>query len=223
VIAPYVDGLEFVHYVRRKAGWQGVDAVWARPPSSTEQLLHPEKWFAAEKPETIPVPSASAAGPAKLIYHDIMGEQSVRLLFEEWMPSRSAKKDAAGWAGDRVAVFSDGKRHGAAWRVRFDLEDDARRGLVGFARGILRTEPASGAPQSAREEPPVSRDTAEVAAKSGSVCKERTERGPFAAVRRGRDLGIVVGPYLRHGQRPAQANGSCATALQWAEQVATQN
>ena len=48
VISPYVDGIELVHWARRQGGWAAVDALWAKPPTTTEQLLHPQKLTARE-------------------------------------------------------------------------------------------------------------------------------------------------------------------------------
>src|SRR5690606_24847389 len=31
IVAPYRDGLEFVHWLRRRSGWAGVTAAWKRP------------------------------------------------------------------------------------------------------------------------------------------------------------------------------------------------
>ncbi|NHN61041.1 MULTISPECIES: Hvo_1808 family surface protein [Halorussus] len=41
---PYSDGPAFVRGVRNRSGWTGVNDVYANPPASTEQVIHPEKY-----------------------------------------------------------------------------------------------------------------------------------------------------------------------------------
>lgn len=39
---PYSDGPTFVKSIRDAKGWQGVNALYENPPTSTEQIIHPE-------------------------------------------------------------------------------------------------------------------------------------------------------------------------------------
>jgi hypothetical protein len=208
VVSPYVDGVVFVHWARRRKGWAGVDDAWRALPKSTEQILHPEKFAANELPEKLAVPVPRAPGK-NAFYHDVLGEQSIRLLFEEWMPRRAAIIAASDWAGDRLAVFRDGDAYAVAWRIRFDTNKAAERGLDGFARGVLRDESAASGGAL------VTSESAKTAARSGQVCRERSTRGPFAALRRGREVIVIAGPYRRAGAAPTSA-GTCAAALVWA-------
>jgi hypothetical protein len=210
VISPYVDGVLIVHWARRKGGWRAVDDIWRKPPTTTEQILHPEKLEAREPGESIPVPLADKSGPRDVIYKDIFGEQSVRLLFEEWMPRTAAVKSASDWGGDRIAVFRDGKRFAVAWHLRYDTEPAAIRGLEALARGVLRDKTDITADEGAK------------AAKKGKVCRERPEAGPYAALRVGKDIAVVSGPYDRPTGETAKSAGSCVAALKWAKSIAIQ-
>jgi hypothetical protein len=214
VVAPYVDGIALVHWARRRGGWAAVDAVWRSPPATTEQLLHPEKMLAHEVGEAIPVPLAPPNGPAKDIYHDIMGEESNRILFEEWMGRRVAIDAASGWAGDRVVMFEDGDRYALGWHLRWDDEAGAARGAEAFARGVLR------APDTKAEEL-VAGTSAARAMRGGSACRLRPKSGPFAVLRKHREVVLVSGPYVRTNGTPESA-ASCAQALKWAAAIADQ-
>ncbi len=219
IVSAYTDGLRLVHWARRRGGWAAVDALWAHPPTTTEQLLHPEKLLAHEVGDAIPVPVADPAGPSHVLYHDIEGEQSVRLVFEGWMPRGKAVQAASGWNGDRVAVFRDGARVAFAWHLRYDAEPGARRALEAFARGVLA---AARADRTGQSDPVfIGPKAAHSASKNGQVCRARRQAGPFAVVRQGRDLAVVAGPYLRNQQGPA-SDGTCAAALKWARVVAAQ-
>jgi len=214
VVSPYVDGLMLVNWARRQSGWAGVDSIWRDPPTTTEQLLHPEKLVAREKAETLPIPTAPPKGPGEVSYRDVLGEQSLRILFEEWMPRRAAVESARAWAGDRIALFRSGERFALAWHVRYDDEGAAKRGLEAFVRGVVRDPRASAAEF-------VSVEKAKAAAKPGKSCRERSSNGPFAVVRSGRDLALVAGPFER-SPAGARSAGTCADALVWAAGVAKQ-
>src|SRR3990172_77214 len=53
---PYLDGLAFVTGLQAAGGWTAVDAAYSRPPDSTEQILHPEKYTVGEGPVAIASP-----------------------------------------------------------------------------------------------------------------------------------------------------------------------
>ncbi|HET7544573.1 MAG TPA: hypothetical protein VFK05_32105 [Polyangiaceae bacterium] len=214
VVAPYLDGLAFVNALRRRGGWAAVTAAWQRLPASTEQILHLDKYDSGEKPESLPALPPSALGPTRVIYSDVYGEETLRILFEEWMPARAAREAASGWAGDRVTTFSDGAQTSVAWHIRYDSEAAALLGLRAFARGALATEDE---PVDARGRLSefVSATDADRAARTGQVCRERHTRGPFAVVRRGRELAVTLGPYRRHTGGASSA-AECKAASSWA-------
>ena len=214
IVAPYTDGLTFTHSLRREGDWNRVDRAWSAPPQTTEQLLHPEKYRANEAAESVPLPPAPPSGPTTVRYRDILGEQTVRLVLEEWVPLETARKAAAGWAGDRVAVFADGDRRAVAIALRYDDEASARRALEAVARGAL-AEPLEN-PMRARS---ATVEAGAKAARAGRFCGERELRGPFAVVRVGRDLGVTLGPYTRD-KAATRSAADCAKALAWASSVA---
>ena len=220
VVAPYVDGLSFVNEVRRRSGWAGVDAVWKRLPTSTEQILHLNKYYSQEQPEPLPALVSNPRGPVQQTYSDVYGEETLRILFEEWMPARAAREAASGWAGDRVASFSDGQLRSVGWRVRYDDESSALRGLHAFARGVLASED-QGLDARGRLSEFVSSTDSEMATRSGQVCRERHTRGPMAVVRRGRELAVALGPFRRNSVS-ALSEGDCKAALAWATALVTQ-
>jgi len=129
LLAPYADGLRFVHAMRRQGGplgWRAVDQAWARPPVTTEQLLHLDKYAINELSIEVPTATSNALGASfKKTYDDVFGEQEGRIAFAEWMDVKASKKAASGWGGDRVTLYEDGDKHAICWRVVFDSKDDA--------------------------------------------------------------------------------------------------
>jgi hypothetical protein len=215
LLAPYVDGLAFTNYLRRRGGFAAVDDAWRAPPVSTEQLLHPEKFLAHEPPLTVPLAPPPAHAPElHERFHDVMGEQTLRLLFEEWLPAKTAAAAAGDWGGDRLTVFSDDarKRWAIGWHLRFDSAAAAERAFVAFVRSAPLTERG--------HDPRALPDPAPAAKRLGDkLCRARHIQGPLALVRHGRDLGVTVGPFERNTAEVA-SDPSCSAALAWADKVA---
>jgi hypothetical protein len=107
-IGAYTDGMTFIHAVHEK-GWPEVEKLYREhPPESTEQILHPEKWFAREAPVTISWPAFDTDplfADWQLLHENVLGESLWRLVFREQGFESVARSVAAGWGGDRYAVF----------------------------------------------------------------------------------------------------------------------
>jgi hypothetical protein len=216
LVAPYVDGVLFVHALRRRGidraraaggaddgGWSAVDEAWRKPPDSTEQLLHLAKYDAREPPESVAVPPAPGPGWTTA-YDDVFGEEGLRIAFEEWVPKKSAAAAAEGWGGDRAVLYRAGTSFAAAWHIHFDPGDkdpdsEAREAFKVMAEAIRPGQSATS-----------------------PVCVERGTLGPLSASRTGRDLVIVAGPYRRDGNRVA-SDSVCTKSLRWAADVLSKN
>lgn len=220
LIAPYIEGVDLVHQLRRRGGWAAVDEAWKHPPISTEQLLHPEKLLAHENPEIVDVPPPPHDGPTTIVYHDVLGEESSRLMLEEWLPRHAAEEAASHWAGDRVGVFRDGDRVAVLWHLRYDDVAAATRGEHAFERGAgAQAGDGNGSPGAKSEPNAGTASKPNPKADSGPPrersCVERPTTGPFAVIRKGRDIAIVGGPFLRQGASAVKA-GTCVSAAAWA-------
>jgi hypothetical protein len=131
MLFPYRAGFGFIAALRRHQPWSAVDAAFARPPRSTEQILHPERYLADDPPVPIEV-RAPAALPGFAIAHStVWGELGFGLwLRSRGVDERTADEAAAGWGGDRVVVLArTGDRRtdravGIA-RTEWDTEADA--------------------------------------------------------------------------------------------------
>src|SRR5262245_31954849 len=62
LLAPYANGLRFVSALRKKDGWAAVERAWKKPPRSTEQVLHIDKYEKDEAPLSVPSPPARKLG-----------------------------------------------------------------------------------------------------------------------------------------------------------------
>lgn len=207
LVAPYVEGVAFVNTLRRRGKWKGVDAAWNRPPTTTEQILHPDKWEKNEVALQVPAPTAAALGAGFVVDDaDTAGELGYALTFAEWIRDADARLAASGWGGDRSVVVSRGDELASADHLRFDEAPGGADAFAERAFGLVKKglEKRYGAPKTST---------------ATFVCFERRETGPFAMHRRGRDLVLTAGP-ARVKDATWTSSSTCATAKAWAEEVA---
>jgi hypothetical protein len=105
---PYVQGLEFVMGLQVAGGWDAVDAMYAKPPASTEQVLHAERYRAGDAPVAVALPSdlAPELGDGwSLAYQDTLGELGLRTWLAQANEKAAADAAATGWGGDRVGLY----------------------------------------------------------------------------------------------------------------------
>lgn len=124
----YRDGLRFVETVRRKSGARGVDELFRRPPASSEQVLHPEKYLAGERPLDVSLDADAFAtqGWDKVVAATPLGEIGVRGLLLKSMSSAAAARSAAGWGGDTAHLYEGPNRAPLfVWKTAWDRPEDA--------------------------------------------------------------------------------------------------
>ncbi len=210
LIAPYMEGLGFVHELRRKGDWKAVDRAWDRPPTTTEQILHVEKWESAEAPLVVPAPSGNALGEGwKMEDEDTFGELGFALSFAEWMDVEDARKAAAGWGGDRTSVFTKGDQIAHAVHLRYDAASTQPKPDFYAERAFGKLVPAL----KKLGKPTLSDAT--------TICLDRKELGPLLFARNGRELVMINGP-ARVAPGAWTATSTCAVAKKWSDEIAAQ-
>jgi hypothetical protein len=132
MVFPYAYGFEFIRALR--AGDVPVDRAFEDPPRSTEQIIHPEKYLAAEPDEPTRVRFASledrlAAHGVILLAERTLGEFLIRCVLED-VETADGAGAAAGWDGDRLAIVTAEGALGFLWASTWDTETDAEE----FAR-----------------------------------------------------------------------------------------
>lgn len=131
LIFPYRDGLRFVGRARRTRPWSDVDAMYARPPLSTEQILHPQKYRDGEKPVALKTPPLPSLKEWKKTYANVIGELVFSILFQQHgLAKDAAERAAAGWGGDRVFVYEPAQGDAvlfdfSAWDTEMDAIEAA--------------------------------------------------------------------------------------------------
>ncbi|OLE55265.1 MAG: hypothetical protein AUG51_04085 [Acidobacteria bacterium 13_1_20CM_3_53_8] len=142
----YRDGARFVEAVRRRGGERAVDELFTNPPQSSEQILHPEKYFQSESPRDVQLDeSLFAANGWKLAASTPLGEIGVRGLLMGGVMDEEALRAAAGWGGDRAYLF---ERAGATplfvWKTVWDRQLDAQEFLRAYISLQNKRQGAAG-------------------------------------------------------------------------------
>ncbi|HVR72509.1 MAG TPA: hypothetical protein VMT87_16865, partial [Vicinamibacteria bacterium] len=138
LVLPYLAGRDFARALWRRGGWDAVRAAWSRPPASTEQVLHPEKYFAGEAPRP-PAPAYAPPG-GRLVSESVLGEMFTRTLLGE-----GSDAAAAGWGGDLVRVYDVSGRTLLVWTSGWDTPADAGE-FAGAARARFRARHGAPSP-----------------------------------------------------------------------------
>src|SRR5258708_29246129 len=104
---PYFSGLTFSTSVLKSDGWPAFSAVFARPPANTQQILHPEMYFAnrAPTPLNVELPAAAPGENWVLMEENSLGELGWKEVLKQFLDEERARETAAGWDGDAYASF----------------------------------------------------------------------------------------------------------------------
>jgi len=131
---PYDAGLRLVLNIYQTGGWQAVDAAFARPPASTEQVMHTEKYEANEAPLVVDIPDdvATRMGAGWTVaLEDTLGEFQLgvwlRGALGRVVPANDA---AAGWGGDRLVLLNG---LNGAWAMALVTDWDTPADATEFA------------------------------------------------------------------------------------------
>ncbi len=132
LLFPYLAGSQFVTALGGGLGgdFAAVDRAFRnRPPASTEQVVHPEKYTANERPMRVraPDPASALGADWRQVSSTTMGEALIQITLEGLGASGDTAAAAAGWGGDRLVVAT-GPDDGFAltWRLKWDSAADAR-------------------------------------------------------------------------------------------------
>jgi hypothetical protein len=127
MLFPYQEGQKFVFALQMQAGDEALEKVFRDPPVSTEQILHPEKYFGERddpQPVTLPVIPSDAW---RMIGSNVLGELGIRAMLATQLRFTEAQAAAAGWGGDRYHVYERGPGGslGLVWQTVWDEEHEA--------------------------------------------------------------------------------------------------
>lgn len=131
LIFPYLEGAEFMRWWGQSPRADTVP-YGPRMPTSTEQILHPERYARGDAPIAVALPADSTA-----LHEDVLGENEIRVLLAR-LAGRDELDDARplGWGGDRYRIYDAPGGPALVWYVAWD-DAAARAGFLRRTRGRL--------------------------------------------------------------------------------------
>ena len=180
MLFPYQEGMLWTRALQKQGGWDEISRAFKTLPQSTEQVLHPDKYFAREAPVKVTLPdvtsllnagSQESAGrsqrsippfslPAraswKRLSSDVNGEWGFYLILDQFLKSPvDSRRAAAGWSGDRSAVYENAKGEVCYVSIStWDTENDAHEFFDAYVRRTQLRFPAA-APVADAQRPPI--------------------------------------------------------------------
>ena len=121
LLFPYLSGAEFVRHFKEKRPGQ---MPFRPPPTSTKQVMHPDRFLdSLDVPTRVLFPKPEAGS---VVYENDLGEFETRLyLFQHLGDAGIAARGAAGWEGDRYLVVNTSRGAGLTWLTVWDSPIDA--------------------------------------------------------------------------------------------------
>jgi hypothetical protein len=134
---PYNYGVDFVEALYDQGGWEAVEEAYSSPPNTTEQVMHPEIYFAQENAQTVGAPQMT--GDWNLTKSDKLGEYFILVMLDNWIPTNDAEQAAAGWDGDNLTFYERDNEYLFTWKINWDTEDDAQDFYSSFEEMMDKT------------------------------------------------------------------------------------
>lgn len=132
LLFPYVSGLNFVHRLLQIGGYREVDRAFSRLPRTTSEILHPELYqssaFADGSSQRTPplAPEGFRSAKATPVHVDTLGEFLIAAMLGTWVSPIESSSAAAGWKGDRAALYQgDNQEFALSWVTDWENEVEA--------------------------------------------------------------------------------------------------
>jgi len=127
LVFPYRQGSRFVQWAYAAKAWPGVNALYADPPLSTSQILHPERYYVKrEYPLYISFAGLSRQMNESATVDQTLGASLVPFLLSSNLSSQALAQITGAWAGDQLSAYPDGENLLTAWISAWRNDDDAR-------------------------------------------------------------------------------------------------
>ena len=140
LVFPYAKGMLFQQAVFQRDGIGGFGEVFRKPPVSTQQILHPEKYFSGVKPTQPELPQAHLPKGYKSLVGGSLGELEHAIMLEQYSGKPLAQELAPHWRGCTFDL-EENKKAGRVvllYAVEWDTEDAARQYFAAYRTQLAR-------------------------------------------------------------------------------------
>jgi hypothetical protein len=132
---PYTSGMSFQQAVVDKDSKAAFGEVFRQPPISTQQVLHPDKYFAHAAPMPPDLPKAAVHGYKGLI-GGTFGELDHQVLLEQYAGKSAAEEIAPHWRGGAYEIVENRKKDRAIllYASRWEDAEWARKFFAAYRK-----------------------------------------------------------------------------------------
>ncbi|MEN6605713.1 MAG: hypothetical protein ABFD60_00590 [Bryobacteraceae bacterium] len=109
LLFPYSKGMLFQHAVYEKYGKKAFSEVFRNPPVSSQQILHPEKYFEGAKPTEPALQSVPSEKEFKELTEGYVGELDHAILLRQYAGQDAADSISTHWKGGRYKLLEHKK------------------------------------------------------------------------------------------------------------------
>lgn len=133
LLHPYEKGAQFVEHTVESGGWEAVDALHERYPTSTAEIIDPDS-YPASNPVNLTVADESNGEWSRLAHDPVsetVGQAAIHVMFwqnrviEVDEPYSYSHPASEGWAGDELVPYESDQDAGYVWKLRWERVDDA--------------------------------------------------------------------------------------------------
>jgi hypothetical protein len=134
LVFPYTKGMLFQNALFDRDGQQGFAEVFLKPPVSTQQILHPEKYFSGVKPTQPDLPQPHLPKGYKSLVGGSLGELEHAIMLEQYSGQARAAEVAPHWRGCAFDLLENKKagRSVLLYAVEWDSVDAARQYFAAY-------------------------------------------------------------------------------------------
>jgi len=134
LVFPYTKGMLFQNALFDRDHQYGFAEVFLKPPISTQQIIHPEKYFAGVKPTEPDLPDPHLPKGYKSLVGGTLGELEHGVMLEQYSGKDAAADLAPHWRGSTFDLLENKKlgRVVLLYAVEWDTVEAARKYFVAY-------------------------------------------------------------------------------------------
>ncbi len=138
LVFPYTKGMLFQNALFERDGQKGFTEVFLKPPTSTQQILHPDKYFSGVKPTQPALPQPDLPKSYKSLVGGSLGELEHTIMLEQYSGKSRAAEIAPHWRGCAFDLLENKKpsRIVLLYSAEWDSEDAAREYFAAYRRQL---------------------------------------------------------------------------------------
>jgi hypothetical protein len=140
LVFPYTEGMLFQNEVIRRNGDEGFAEVFRRAPVSTQQIIHPEKYFENEQPTSPDLPDPHLPSSYKSLVGGTLGELDHQVLIEQFAGKPRSEEIAPHWRGSNFELRENKKESRVVllYTVEWDGEEAARNYFEVYRQALAK-------------------------------------------------------------------------------------